>query len=135
MDSSVVRNSKLLQLVRKNWKSVVVVGLGLLFVQDIFGTHGVLAMHRSQKEAAQMRQQIKQLTDENCQLVERVKDLKSDPEAIEQIARENMGLARPGEYIFKLPQKPGEANVDTSSLELHADALQKCQQTSAKSPQ
>lgn len=135
MDSSVVRNSKLLQLVRKNWKSVVVVGLGLLFVQDIFGTHGVLAMHRSQKEAAQMRQQIKQLTDENCQLVERVKDLKSDPEAIEQIARENMGLARPGEYIFKLPQKPGEANGDPSSLELHADALQKCQQTSAKSPQ
>ena len=38
-----------------------------------------------------------------------MKALKSDPAAIERIAREEMGLARPGEYIFKTPAKSGDA--------------------------
>jgi cell division protein FtsB len=83
----------------------LVIGLVLLGLQDVFGTHGVLAMHRSQKEAEQIRNEIKQLDDENRQLQDHVKDLKSDPAEIERIAREDMGLARPGEYIFKLPPK------------------------------
>ena len=34
------------------------------------------------------------------------KSLKTDPKAIERIAREEMGLARPGEMIFKIPDTP-----------------------------
>jgi cell division protein FtsB len=33
-----------------------------------------------------------------------VKDLKTDPRAIEKIAREELILARPGEIIIKIPQ-------------------------------
>jgi cell division protein FtsB len=38
-----------------------------------------------------------------------VSSLKTDPKSIERIAREEMGLARSGELIFKLPEtaKPG----------------------------
>ena len=32
--------------------------------------------------------------------------LKSDPAAIERQAREQMGLSKPGEKIYKLPDKP-----------------------------
>ena len=49
-----------------------------------------------------MQQEINQLDEENRQLQESVQSLKSDPAAIERIAREEMGLARPGEYIFKI---------------------------------
>jgi len=35
-----------------------------------------------------------------------VQALRSDPKAVERIAREEMGLARPGEMIFKIPDNP-----------------------------
>src|SRR5215472_1883925 len=93
---------------RRNMSIFLLAGLLLLVMQDIFGTHGVLAMRRAQKQAAQVKQEIQQLDNENQQLQDKVKSLKSDPQAIERIAREEMGLARPGEYIFKLSPKSGE---------------------------
>jgi cell division protein FtsB len=82
----------------------------LLLLQDVFGTHGVLAMRRAQKEAESVQKEIDQLNQENQQLQDRVKALKNDPEAIERIAREEMGLARPGEYIFKTAPRPADSS-------------------------
>src|SRR5580700_5674840 len=74
--------------------------LSLLLLQDVFGTHGLIAMRRSQQEAAQVKKEIDQIDEENRQLQESVQGLKSDPASIERIAREEMGLARPGEHVF-----------------------------------
>jgi len=87
----------------------LVAGLALLLLQDIFGTHGVLAMRRTQEQAAQVRKEIERLDQENRRLQSCVDGLKSDPAAVERIAREDMGLARPGEYVFKIAPKSGEA--------------------------
>ena len=75
-----------------------------LLVHDIFGTHGYLAMRRTQQEIQKVRTNINQLNRENAQLEEEVKELKSDPHKIEKIARDELGLARPGEVILKVPQ-------------------------------
>lgn len=98
---------------RRNLSWLLGLALALLLLQDIFGTHGLVAMRRSQKNAAQIQQEINQVNQENQQLQDRVKSLKSDPAAIERIAREEMGLARPGEYIFKIP--PKSPNSDNSA--------------------
>jgi cell division protein FtsB len=90
---------------RRNLMWLLVAGLGLLVLQDVFGMHGVLAMRRAQHEAAREQQEIDRINQENVQLQTHVNSLKTDPEAIERIAREQMGLARPGEYIFKIPPK------------------------------
>ena len=66
-------------------------------------------MRRSMREAADAQRAIDRLNQENQQLEEHVKALKSDPAAIERIAREEMGLARPGEYIFKVTPKDAAA--------------------------
>lgn len=100
---------QLRKFLRQNAAAFLWTGLALLVVQDIFGTHGVLAMRRSQREAGEIRKEIQKLDEENRQLQDRVKDLKSDPQAIEEIARKDMGLAKPGELIFKLPPKPANA--------------------------
>lgn len=120
--------NKVKQFLRTNWKSLLVVVIGVLLMQDIFGTHGVLAMRRSQKESAEIRSQIKQLNYENCRLTERAKDLQSDPATIEKIAREKLGLAGKNEVIFKVAPKPGDPKEDLAEIELHADATQKCEQ-------
>jgi cell division protein FtsB len=92
---------------RRNLTWFLVAGLTLLVLQDIFGTHGVVAMRRSQEQAADIQKEIDHLNEENQKLQEHVRALKTDPAEIERVAREDMGLARPGEYIFKIQPKPG----------------------------
>lgn len=94
------------EFVRRNLTWFLVAGLALLLLQDIFGNHGVLAMRRSQQQAAEMQKQIDELNQENKDLENGVKSLKSDPSAIERIARQDMGLSRPGEYVFKIQPNP-----------------------------
>jgi len=93
---------------RRNALYFLIAGLILLIVQDIFGTHGVLAMRRSQVEARQIRSEIKKLDDENKRLENNAKDLKSDPATIEGQARAN-GLKRPGEVVFQISPKQPDA--------------------------
>jgi cell division protein FtsL len=100
---------------RRNVNWFLACGLGLLLIQDVFGTHGVLAMRRAQREAASVQQEIDQINEENRQLQKNVQSLKTDPEAIERIAREEMGLARPGEYIFKIPARSDNPAVPSAN--------------------
>jgi cell division protein FtsB len=82
-----------------------------LGIHDVFGAHGYLAMRRSQEQIDELRGEIERLNRENQELAEHVNALKTDPDTIEKIAREEMGLAKPGEMIFKMPAAPsaGEA--------------------------
>ena len=95
---------------RRNARTILILGLFALLLHDVFGTHGFIAMRRTQKEIEQIRDQISKINDENKSLSDQVNSLKTDPNAIERIAREEMGLARPGELIYKLPDsaKPGD---------------------------
>jgi len=108
-EQSISFSEQMGNFLRQNLNWFLAVGLALLLLQDVFGTHGLLAMRRAQKEAARVQLEIDQINQENRRLQENVKALKTDPAAIERIAREEMGLARPGEYIFKIPAKPGDA--------------------------
>ena len=94
------------QFFRRNMYLFLIVGFALLLLQDVFGTHGVLAMRQSQKEAEGIRKDISRLDEENQKLQNRVKALKTDPAAIERIAREEMKLSRQGEVIFQTQPKP-----------------------------
>jgi cell division protein FtsB len=96
---------------RKNARQILGLALLALLVHDIFGAHGFIAMRKTQKEIEQIREQIGKLNNENQSLSGQVNSLKTDPKAIERIAREEMGLARPGEIIYKLPDsaKPGDS--------------------------
>jgi cell division protein FtsL len=88
---------------RANMRSIFVLVLFALLIHDFLGAHGFIAMRRTQKDIDQIEKQIGDLNKENQALSEQVKSLKTDPKAIERIAREEMGLARPGEVIYKLP--------------------------------
>jgi cell division protein FtsB len=76
----------------------------VLVVHDIFGTHGFLAMRRTQAEITTVKANLARLNEENGRLAEHVHDLKSDPRTIEKLAREGSLLAKPGEVIIKIPQ-------------------------------
>lgn len=77
----------------------------VLVVHDIFGTHGFLAMRRTQAEIDSVNANLSRLNAENSELAEKVHDLKTDPGTIEKLAREGSLLAKPGEVIIKIPQE------------------------------
>jgi len=77
-----------------------------LIVHNIFGQNGYLALRRQQKQLQILQQEIQQLQQDNDDLAKQIKALKSDPAAIERLAREQMHLVKPGEKIYSLPDKP-----------------------------
>lgn len=91
---------------RHNARYFFALAFFLLLLQDVFGTHGLVAMHRSKIQIQAVQAQIQQLDQENQELQQRIHSLKTDPAAIEKIARDRMGLARPGEMIFQIPDSP-----------------------------
>jgi cell division protein FtsB len=88
---------------RRNLRTILGLTILALTIHDVFGPHGFLAMRRTQMEIKQFSADMQKLDQENQSLSDEVTSLKTDPRLIEKIAREDMGLAKPGELIFKLP--------------------------------
>jgi cell division protein FtsB len=84
-------------------RAAMVLSVLALFLHDIFGTHGFLAMRRTKLEIERVQKDISRLAKENAELSDEVKSLKTDPHKIESIARDELGLAKPGEVIIKIP--------------------------------
>ena len=89
-------------------RHLLVIFVVVLLVHDVFGPHGYLVMRRKQQEIQKVNAQLDKLSKENAQLEQQVKDLRTDPQTIRKIAREELGLAEPGEVIIKLPAQQPE---------------------------
>lgn len=95
---------KFVALLKQNGRVLLGVLVLVLVVHDVFGTHGYLAMRRTENEIKRVQADLEQLNKENLDLAQEVKELKTDPNKIIGIARDELGLARPGEIIIKIPQ-------------------------------
>jgi len=89
-------------------RHLLVIFVVVLLVHDVFGPHGYLVMRRKQQEIQKVNAQLDKLNMENAALEQQVKDLKTDPQTIRKIAREELGLAQPGDIIIKLPAQQPE---------------------------
>ena len=81
----------------------VIVALVLL---GLVGDNGYLERRAQRREMQALAAEIENLRQENLQLGQTVKDLRSDPDAIEAVARERLRLGRPGEVIITLSEEP-----------------------------
>lgn len=104
--------------VRHMWRpagTLVAVILALLFGWSVVnGKHGLAAWQQQRNQDRQLRRQIDDLQQENSRLRNRIDRLKSDPDAIEREARQQLHYARPGEVIYTLPAQPPAQTSDTS---------------------
>lgn len=106
-------DEQLSELFHQYGRHLLAIFVVVLLVHDVFGTHGYLAMRHKQQEMEKVNGDLQRLNKENSALEKDIQDLKSDPQTIRKIAREELGLARPGETIIKLPapspQEPAAA--------------------------
>jgi cell division protein FtsB len=90
-------------------KMLTFVMLSLLFLlllgHGLFGKKGYQAVRNMKQQNEELNHKIEQLKSENSQTMEEIRALKSDPRTIERIAREELGLVRPGE-IKITPARP-----------------------------
>jgi cell division protein FtsB len=88
--------------------------LGVLLVAALFGDNGVLHLRRLRTELQDLHREVQGLEAENARLGRAIADLRDNPEVIERIAREQLGLVRPGERVLRFPRTSGpEASPGT----------------------
>lgn len=72
----------------------------VLVVDALVGDKGLLETMRARKQYAEVAAGLKALDQENDRLRVQIRRLTDDPETIESVAREELGLVRPGELVF-----------------------------------
>ena len=69
----------------------------LAIAYAIIGNNGYLELRRREAKNRELRTKAEELRRENNEILKEIKALKSDPKAIEKIAREELGMVKPGE--------------------------------------
>ncbi len=100
------RRSQSRQPAQRSARSRRIVQLLLIFVavvivaDGIVGERGLLARMRARKEYDALAAALAHQRAENARLREDARRLREDPAAIEEIARRELGLIKPGEKVF-----------------------------------
>ena len=84
---------------------------GLLAFHLVFGDMGLVAGARQNANLARLGAEVRTLEAESGSLKKEVEGLTKDPFRIEALAREQLGLARPGEIIFLFPDSRESADA------------------------
>jgi len=79
----------------------------VIVVDGLVGERGLLAILRARQEYDQLAGTIAKQRAENARLREQARRLADDPTAIEEVARRELGLIRPGERLFIIKDIPG----------------------------
>ncbi len=104
----VERAAQALYRMRRRIATGAVIVAALLFgYHAIFGENGISVYQQRRAEDRAIQTKIVELQKQNARLAEHVKELKSDPDAIEREARERLHYARPGEVIWTENQPQG----------------------------
>ena len=85
-------------------KICVAFGLCVMLFTGFTGDNNFPALLKARRDAQALSRTISNLRSENAQLKTRVEALRNDPSAIERVAREALGLARPDELVVFRPK-------------------------------
>ena len=78
---------------------VLAVGV-VLIIDALVGDRGLIAMLKAKQQYRTLEASLARSKAENAQLREQARRLREDPDAVEEIARRELGLIRPGEKLF-----------------------------------
>jgi len=88
--------------------------LGVLLVNAFVGESGYLANLQAAREQAALEGKVARLRLWNQALQEQGRRLQTDPAAIEDAARRDLGMIRPGETLIILRDEPGTGPAPAS---------------------
>jgi cell division protein FtsB len=81
-------------------------GAFVLMVNALVGERGYLATLRAKAEYEKLSASVTALKQENRRYMEQIRGLQGDPAALEDVARRELGLVRPGETLVIIRDAP-----------------------------
>ena len=85
----------------------VLVFIGVVVVVDaLVGEKGLLAMRKARQDYRALESSLSAAQAENARLREEARRLREDPRAVEDLARRELGLIKPGEKLFIVRDVP-----------------------------
>jgi cell division protein FtsB len=97
-------------------RAVLIGGLLVLVYFYLFGDYGVQRIRKQKQEIAELERTVEQLRQQQQELKETIELLKTDPEYIEKIAREEYGLVKQGEIIYKVVPPAQEDRAEEKDI-------------------
>lgn len=89
--------------------------LVILVVASVMGNRSLLRLYQMHRERGAVEREIDQLTAANAALAEEVRNLRTDPARAEAIAREELGLVKPGDLVYEFrPAAPPSAKTEAA---------------------
>jgi cell division protein FtsB len=85
---------------RRSWRYVLMLVTVVLIADAFFGERGLVALYRANQEHVTLQETIDTLRTENGRLQRYAHALTNEPRLLEQVARGELGLIRPGEQLF-----------------------------------
>jgi cell division protein FtsB len=70
----------------------------------VFNDKGLIEVHDRAKKLSAIESEIGKVDSENKQLTAEIQALRSDPNTIEKLAREELKLVKPGEVVLVTPE-------------------------------
>lgn len=77
----------------------------LLLIFTVIGKHGLLHLSQINNELEITEAKNRKIESDIASLRAEVRDLRSNPAALEQVAREELGMSKPGEIVYIFPKK------------------------------
>lgn len=78
----------------------------ILVIDAIVGDNGLLSLLKARRDFDAVEQSLQRARQENAHLRDQARRLREDPGAIEELARRELGLIKPGEKLFIIKQVP-----------------------------
>jgi cell division protein FtsB len=91
--------------INSNYQKIILLSLAffmLLIIMAVFHENGILNAYRFEQEQVKMKKANGGLKKQNELLRQEIAALKSDPYAIEKIAREKLNLAKSGDKVYRI---------------------------------
>jgi cell division protein FtsB len=85
---------------------VVVISAGALVLGGlVIGGNGFMRVRAMQREISTLEHELVRLRARSDDLIRTVDRLRNDPQYIEKVAREDLGLVRQGDTVLKFPSQ------------------------------
>lgn len=94
-------NVKLKKDSKKRLLTAFLIVIAIIGVYTVFGEKGLIDLYGVRGEYNQVLDDNTRITNENTALLTEIALLKNDPSYVEHIARQELGMVKEDEYIYK----------------------------------
>jgi cell division protein FtsB len=81
--------------------AVVAIAMCHIMIVVLFGDNGLIELNRKNATHQRLLEDNARLTQENLKMYRTIDRLENDPAFVESVARQELGMVRPDELIFK----------------------------------